>query len=77
MLATLQQLDAPSDRHEPRQLRPPAISSLRYLTTFPIDKIKIDKSFTPNITHRADCAAVVASVLALDLASTSPPSPRA
>jgi diguanylate cyclase (GGDEF)-like protein/PAS domain S-box-containing protein len=40
-------------------------SSLRYLTTFPIDKIKIDKSFTQNITHRADCAAVVASVLAL------------
>jgi diguanylate cyclase (GGDEF)-like protein/PAS domain S-box-containing protein len=40
-------------------------SSLRYLTIFPIDKIKIDKSFTQNITHRADCAAVVASVLAL------------
>ena len=40
-------------------------SSLRYLTTFPIDKIKIDKSFTQNITHRADCAAVVSSVLAL------------
>ena len=40
-------------------------SSLRYLTTFPIDKIKIDKSFTQNIIHRADCAAVVASVLAL------------
>jgi diguanylate cyclase (GGDEF)-like protein len=40
-------------------------SSLHYLTTFPIDKIKIDKSFTQNITHRADCAAVVASVLAL------------
>jgi len=40
-------------------------SSLRYLTTFPIDKIKIDKSFTQNILHRSDCAAVVASVLAL------------
>jgi len=40
-------------------------SSLRYLTTFPIDKIKIDKSFTQNITHRPDCAAVVSSVLAL------------
>jgi len=40
-------------------------SSLRYLTTFPIDQIKIDRSFTQNITHRADCAAVVASVLAL------------
>jgi EAL domain-containing protein (putative c-di-GMP-specific phosphodiesterase class I) len=40
-------------------------SSLRYLTTFPIDKIKIDKSFTQSITHRADCAAVVSSVLAL------------
>ncbi len=40
-------------------------SSLRYLTTFPIDQIKIDRSFTQNITHRPDCAAVVASVLAL------------
>jgi diguanylate cyclase (GGDEF)-like protein len=50
-------------------------SSLRYLTTFPIDKIKIDKSFTQNITHRADCAAVVASVLArgsgLDVATVA------
>ena len=40
-------------------------SSLNYLTKFPFDKIKIDKSFTGGLTHRADCAAVVASVLTL------------
>jgi predicted signal transduction protein with EAL and GGDEF domain len=40
-------------------------SSLSYLTTFPFDKIKIDKSFTQGLTSRADCAAVVASVLTL------------
>jgi EAL domain-containing protein (putative c-di-GMP-specific phosphodiesterase class I) len=32
---------------------------------FPFDKIKIDKSFTMNMTSRADCAAVIAGVLAL------------
>ncbi|MEA2910462.1 MAG: hypothetical protein QOJ15_2543 [Bradyrhizobium sp.] len=40
-------------------------SSLSQLTMFPFDKIKIDKSFTMNMTSRADCAAVIAGVLAL------------
>jgi diguanylate cyclase (GGDEF)-like protein len=40
-------------------------SSLSYLAIFPFDKIKIDKSFTQGLTNRADCAAIVASVLTL------------
>lgn len=40
-------------------------SSLSYLTMFPFDKIKIDKSFTQGLSSRADCAAIVASVLTL------------
>jgi diguanylate cyclase (GGDEF)-like protein len=40
-------------------------SSLSYLTMFPFDKIKIDRSFTKNLTHRSDCAAIVSAVLAL------------
>lgn len=40
-------------------------SSLSYLTTFPFDKIKIDKSFTRGLTSSASCAAIVASVLTL------------
>ena len=40
-------------------------SSLSQLTMFPFDKIKIDKSFTCNMTSRADCAAIIAGVLAL------------
>jgi diguanylate cyclase (GGDEF)-like protein len=40
-------------------------SSLSQLTMFPFDKIKIDKSFTKNMTHRADCAAIISAVLAL------------
>jgi len=40
-------------------------SSLGYLTTFPVDKIKIDKAFTQGLLDRAECAAVVASVLTL------------
>ena len=40
-------------------------SSLSELTRFPFDKIKIDKSFTQGLSNRADCAAVVASVLTL------------
>ncbi len=40
-------------------------SSINYLTTFPIDKIKIDKSFTQGALRRQDCAAVIASTLAL------------
>ncbi len=50
-------------------------SSLGYLTIFPVDKIKIDKSFTQGLLERADCAAVVASVLTLarglDIATTA------
>jgi diguanylate cyclase (GGDEF)-like protein len=40
-------------------------SSLSYLTMIPFDKIKIDRSFTMNMTERADCAAIVAAVVAL------------
>ena len=40
-------------------------SSMNYLTNFPFDKIKIDKSFTQGALDRHDCAAVVASTLAL------------
>src|SRR2546423_810407 len=40
-------------------------SSLSQLTMFPFDKIKIDKSFTLNMTKRADCAAIISAVLAL------------
>ena len=40
-------------------------SSLSYLRMFPFDKIKIDRSFTLNLTKRSDCAAIVSAVLAL------------
>ncbi|HZR75202.1 bifunctional diguanylate cyclase/phosphodiesterase [Bradyrhizobium sp.] len=40
-------------------------SSVTYLTNFPFDKIKIDKSFTQGVLERRDYAAVVSSVLAL------------
>jgi diguanylate cyclase (GGDEF)-like protein len=40
-------------------------SSLSYLTMLPFDKIKIDRSFTLNLTKRAECAAIVSAVLAL------------
>jgi diguanylate cyclase (GGDEF)-like protein/PAS domain S-box-containing protein len=50
-------------------------SSLSQLTMFPFDKIKIDKSFTQNLTKRADCAAIIAATLAiatsLDMATTA------
>jgi diguanylate cyclase (GGDEF)-like protein len=40
-------------------------SSLSHLTMFPFDKIKIDKSFTQNMTKRADCAAIISATLTL------------
>ena len=40
-------------------------SSLSCLTMFPFDKIKIDKFFTHNLTKRAECAAIISSVMAL------------
>ncbi len=40
-------------------------SSLGYLTTFPFSKIKIDRSFTQNLMKRAECAAIVSSVVTL------------
>jgi diguanylate cyclase (GGDEF)-like protein len=40
-------------------------SSSNYLTGFLFDKIKIDRSVTHGVANRRDCAAVVASVLAL------------
>jgi diguanylate cyclase (GGDEF)-like protein len=40
-------------------------SSVTYLTNFPFDKIKIDRTFTQGVLSRRDCAAVVSSVLAL------------
>ena len=40
-------------------------SSLSYLTMIPFDKIKIDRSFTMKMRERADCAAIVAAVVAL------------
>jgi diguanylate cyclase (GGDEF)-like protein len=40
-------------------------SSASYLTNFPFDKIKIDKSFIQGAERRRDCTAVIASVLAL------------
>jgi diguanylate cyclase (GGDEF)-like protein/PAS domain S-box-containing protein len=40
-------------------------SSLSQLTMFPFDKIKIDRSFTQNMTSRADCAAIISATLTL------------
>src|SRR5262249_34977006 len=40
-------------------------SSLSYLTMFPFDKIKIDKSFTMNMTRNPASAAIIAAVLSL------------
>jgi len=40
-------------------------SSLRQLTMFPFDKIKIDKSFTQNMTKRADSAAIISATMTL------------
>jgi diguanylate cyclase (GGDEF)-like protein len=40
-------------------------SSLSYLRAFPFDKIKIDQSFVREMATRADCAAIVSSIVAL------------
>jgi diguanylate cyclase (GGDEF)-like protein len=40
-------------------------SSLSYLRTFPFDKIKIDQSFVCEMATRADCAAIVSSIVSL------------
>ncbi len=40
-------------------------SSLSYLTMFPFDKIKIDKSFTLNMTRNPTSASIIAAVLSL------------
>ena len=40
-------------------------SSLTYLTKFPFDKIKIDKSFVDEVSSRADCAAIICAVTGL------------
>jgi diguanylate cyclase (GGDEF)-like protein len=74
-LSFLQKSQA-ADLHTIRQLRNLGISmvldncgtgysSASYLTSFPFDKIKIDKSFTQGVASRRDCAAVIDSVLAL------------
>jgi diguanylate cyclase (GGDEF)-like protein/PAS domain S-box-containing protein len=50
-------------------------SSLSQLMIFPFDRIKIDKSFTQNLTKRADCAAIISATLtlaqSLDIATTA------
>ena len=40
-------------------------SSLSQLLMFPFDKIKVDKSFTKNLTKRTECAAIIAATLTL------------
>jgi diguanylate cyclase (GGDEF)-like protein/PAS domain S-box-containing protein len=50
-------------------------SSLSQIATFPFDKIKIDKSFTQNLTKRSECAAIVSATLhlsqSLNMATTA------
>jgi diguanylate cyclase (GGDEF)-like protein len=50
-------------------------SSLSQLATFPFDRIKIDKTFTQNLTKRSECAAIISATLTLaqtlDIATTA------
>lgn len=50
-------------------------SSLSQLAMFPFDRIKIDKSFTQNLTKRSECAAIISATLTLaqnlDIATTA------
>jgi diguanylate cyclase (GGDEF)-like protein/PAS domain S-box-containing protein len=50
-------------------------SSLSQLVMFPFDRIKIDKSFTQNMTKRSECAAIISATLtlaqSLDIATTA------
>ena len=50
-------------------------SSLSQLAMFPFDRIKIDKSFTQNLTKRSECAAIISATLtlaqSLDIATTA------
>ncbi len=38
---------------------------MSYLTAFPFDKIKIDKSFIRNLTHRPRSSAIISSIVTL------------
>ncbi len=40
-------------------------SSMKYLQMFPIDEIKIDKSFIQSMTNHTDCAAIVCAIAGL------------
>jgi diguanylate cyclase (GGDEF)-like protein/PAS domain S-box-containing protein len=50
-------------------------SSMSQLAMFPFDRIKIDKSFTQNMTKRSACAAIISATLTLaqilDIATTA------
>ncbi len=50
-------------------------SSLSQLAMFPFDRIKIDKTFTQNLTKRSECAAIISATLTLaqtlDIATTA------
>ena len=40
-------------------------SSLSYLSSFPFDKIKIDRSFVQNVAERPDAAAIIGAITKL------------